>query len=222
MLAVISDVHGNYPALKAVLAEIDRMGCTRILSLGDVSGYYCMVNECIDVFRERGIINLMGNHDYYLVHGKRCPRSATVNDCLSYQRNIITEKNFAFLEKSLAGYDDGVLSARHGGWNDALDEYIAQFNFSIAATGAETIFASGHTHIQRIERLGPYTYFNPGSVGQPRDGDCQAAFAFLGDDGNVELRRVAYDISETERQMNKEGFPDRVSSCLYAGVRIGG
>ena len=52
VIAIISDVHGNYPALKAVLAEIDNIGCNRIISLGDVSGYYCMVNECIEEFRK--------------------------------------------------------------------------------------------------------------------------------------------------------------------------
>lgn len=220
MLAVISDVHGNYPALKMVMAEIDRIGCTQILSLGDVSGYYCMVNECIDAFRERQVINLMGNHDYYLVHRTECPRSTVVNICLAYQRNVITAENYAYLAKSLMEYDDGVISARHGGWSDALDEYITQFDFSIAETNTAKTFASGHTHIQCIARSAPYTYFNPGSVGQPRDRDCRAAFAVLEDDGSVSLRRVAYDISEIVEQMKKRGFEDRISKCLYAGVKI--
>ena len=79
MIAIISDAHGNYPALKAVLSEIDKLNCGRIISLGDVSGYYCMVNECIDEFRRRNIVNLMGNHDYYVLGRVDCPRSYTVN-----------------------------------------------------------------------------------------------------------------------------------------------
>ncbi len=63
MIAIISDVHGNYPALKAVLCEIDKMGCEHIISLGDVSGYYCMVNECINEFRKRNIINFFKKLD---------------------------------------------------------------------------------------------------------------------------------------------------------------
>lgn len=221
MLAVISDVHGNYPALKKVLDEIDRIGCERILSLGDVSGYYCMVNECIKAFRERKVINLMGNHDHYLVYHEQCPRSTTVNICLEYQRSILTQENLAYLKASPLGYEDEMLSARHGGWKDSLDEYITQFDFASVVSKGTKIFASGHTHIQHLERVGDILYFNPGSVGQPRDGDCRAAFAVL-DNGGVTLMRVNYDIAEIVDKMKKLGFPDRISQCLYSGVKIGG
>ena len=128
MIAIISDVHGNYPALKAVLAEIDKLNCTKIISLGDVSGYYCMVNECIDEFRKRSIVNLMGNHDYYILGRDNCPRSYTVNRIVEYQRRIITPENMEYLEKSVPGMDDGFISARHGGWKDPIDEYIEEYH----------------------------------------------------------------------------------------------
>ena len=89
MIAVISDVHGNYPALMAVLKKIDELGCKKIISLGDVSGYYCMINECIEEFRKRGITNILGNHDYYILGFGECPRSYTVNKITEYQRKII-------------------------------------------------------------------------------------------------------------------------------------
>ena len=66
MIGVISDIHGNYPALQAVLKELDIEGCSQVISLGDVCGYYCMINECIDELRNRDIINIMGNHDKYI------------------------------------------------------------------------------------------------------------------------------------------------------------
>lgn len=222
MWAVISDVHGNYPALKKVLNEIDRIGCERILSLGDVSGYYCMINECIEEFRKRKVINLMGNHDHYLVYHKQCPRSATVNVCLEYQRNILTSENLAYLKNSPLGYDDEILSARHGGWKDPLDEYITEFDFTSVDLKGRRILASGHTHVQHMERLEDILYFNPGSVGQPRDRDCRAAFAILSENRDVTLMRVSYDIDEIANQMKRAGFPNRVSECLYAGTKIGG
>lgn len=222
MIAIISDVHGNYPALKAVLAEIDKLNCTRIISLGDVSGYYCMVNECIDEFRKRSIVNLMGNHDYYILGRGNCPRSYTVNRITEYQRKIITPENLEYLEESVLGIDDGFISARHGGWKDPIDEYIEVFDFRNAVGKSEKIFCSGHTHVQRMIKDKGTVYFNPGSVGQPRDYDSRAAFAIVNYDRTVELKRVEYDIDDTAKEMAKAGFEERIYSCLYSGERIGG
>ena len=139
MIAVISDVHGNFPALKAVLEEIDKLGCEKIISLGDVAGYYCAVNECIDEFRRRSIINMMGNHDSYLLGLGKCPRSLTVNQCIDYQRQIITVKNIEYLKKSPLAYLNNTISARHGGWSDPIDEYIENFDFSIRSLAVNNL-----------------------------------------------------------------------------------
>ena len=87
-IAVISDIHGNYPALKSVLAKIDDIGIRDVICLGDVVGYYCQINECIDELRSRNIRVLLGNHDYYLVSGTSCG-SKTVMLCIEYQKTII-------------------------------------------------------------------------------------------------------------------------------------
>ena len=68
MMAIISDIHGNFPALRAVMDEIERSGCEKIISLGDVAGYYCQINECIHLLRQKDVPNVMGNHDYYLAY----------------------------------------------------------------------------------------------------------------------------------------------------------
>lgn len=221
MIAIISDVHGNFPALQAVLKEIDKMGCNQILSLGDVSGYYCMVNECINEFRTRRIVNILGNHDYYVLGKGDCPRSYTVNMLTNYQRKVITLENLHYLRSSPAYYDCELFSARHGGWTDPLDEYVTQFDFDkIRAMGVNT-FCSGHTHIQCIEKKDGIVYFNPGSVGQPRDGDNRAGFAIV--QGNeVQLHRVAYDIDKIANSMKDEGFEKRTYDCLFKGTKIGG
>ena len=69
MKTAFSDIHGNYGALKAVLAEIDRLGATRVYCAGDVVGYYSQINECCSELRERGIPCVMGNHDWYMAGG---------------------------------------------------------------------------------------------------------------------------------------------------------
>lgn len=68
-IGLISDIHGNYEALKAVLAELDRMNVSEIYCIGDVVGYYSQVNECCDELRLRQIPCVMGNHDWYLASG---------------------------------------------------------------------------------------------------------------------------------------------------------
>ena len=221
MIAIISDVHGNYPALMAVLNKIDELGCERIISLGDVSGYYCMVNECIDEFRKRGIINILGNHDYYVSGRGDCPRSYTVNRITEYQRKIIALENLNYLKNSSLGIDNDLLSARHGGWKDPIDEYVDAFNFDDVSDKDVRLFCSGHTHVQKMVKNGKRVYFNPGSVGQPRDFDPRAAYAIIKDNGTVELKRTEYNIDRIAYEMAEAGFEERIYSCLYNGTRIG-
>ena len=100
MIGFLSDIHGNAAALRAVLRELDSMGCKSIYSLGDVAGYYPAVNECCELLRERSIPNLMGNHDRYLLTGQSCGRSRSVDLAIAYQRSVITEDNLIWLSES--------------------------------------------------------------------------------------------------------------------------
>lgn len=97
MIGIISDIHGNYVALQKVLEELDDMDIKEIYCLGDVVGYYSQVNEVCDELRARNVQCVMGNHDWYMVAKSFCPRSKSVNDCLRYQRKIITEDNLRWL-----------------------------------------------------------------------------------------------------------------------------
>lgn len=97
-IGLISDIHGNYEALKVVLETLDQMSISEIYCLGDVVGYYSQVNECCDELRSRNIPCVMGNHDWYMASGGFCPRSESVNDCLAYQRKIISPENLKWLK----------------------------------------------------------------------------------------------------------------------------
>lgn len=220
MTAIISDIHGNFPALQSVLKKIGEIGCGEIISLGDVAGYYCMVNECVRELRARNIVNIMGNHDEYIVMGARCPRSNAANECLDAQRKTITPENVEWLSRSPRMLRQGDMSMAHGGWNDFTDEYIYKAEESYFEGLEGTLFLSGHTHIQAVQTFsGGKTYCNPGSVGQPRDGDSRAAFAVI-DGGRVNLVRAAYDIDEIAGAMRASGLPDYYYENLYTGRRI--
>lgn len=221
MMGVVSDIHGNFPALKKVVNELRTIGCEKIISLGDLAGYYCMINECIDLCRAEGIINILGNHDLYLISGTGCPRSCTANVCLKYQMKVITSENMEWLKSSVDYIDEAMFSFRHGGWKDPVDEYIYDFDFEMVEGRNETVFASGHTHKQIIKRQDDKIYFNPGSVGQPRDEHPEASFAVITDDNKIKLHRIEYPVQEIIVEMKKNGFEERISECLLKGTKIG-
>lgn len=212
MIAIISDVHGNYEALKKVLEEIDRLNISEIFCLGDVVGYYSQVNECCDEMRKRNIRCVMGNHDWYFASGSYCERSKSVNDCLSYQQKIITPENRKWIESFPVIIKAYGISMVHGGWINPIDEYVEPCESYFKKLSGK-IFVSGHTHRQMICKYSDKIYCNPGSVGQPRDGNTKAAFAVF--DGNdFELYRVEYDIQKVGQLMEKAGFSSYYYGCL--------
>mgnify|MGYP001033040259 CR=1 FL=1 len=217
MIAIISDIHGNYEALKKVLEMIDGMEITEIYCLGDIVGYYSQVNECCNELRERNVKCLIGNHDWYMISGTKCMRSHSVNDCLEYQRKTISDTNLKWLSELPVIINKEKVSMVHGGWINPLDEYLDVSNKKYFDDIQGRIFISGHTHIQRIYKYGNKTYGNPGSVGQPRDGDSRAAFATF--DGNSFTGyRVEYDIDKVGRLMKQAGFSSYYYGCLYDGA----
>jgi predicted phosphodiesterase len=221
MIAIISDVHGNYSALKAVLEDADTLGCEAGISLGDVAGYYCMINECIDLIRARPITCIRGNHDHYLATRSCCPRSRSANICLQYQQEVVTLSNREWLASLPLTLMIDDLSAVHGGWNDPLDEYMDRCTPEYFSKLPGRNFVSGHTHVQALCDCGTAIYCNPGAVGQPRDGDPRAAYAIF-DQGRFSLRRVAYEIDSIADAMQRTGFERRIYENLYAGTQIGG
>jgi len=219
-LAVIADIHGNFPALKAVIEAIRKLDCDAILSLGDVAGYYCMINECIECCRSAGVFNVLGNHDSYLLTGTGCPRSMSANLCLEYQRQYIEPQNIQWLARSLPEYRDDYFWGVHGSWNNLLDDYLECFDFNRLPQPVRRVYASAHTHVQKIQKAGITTYFNPGAVGQPRDNNPLAAFAVFVPPDQVTLYRVPYNIDEICQAMQSAGFEERYFTCLKNGTRI--
>lgn len=222
-LAILSDVHGNYPALRAVLDDIDEQNVQGIICLGDIVGYYCQVNECIDELRSRRIHCLLGNHDYYMISGTCCD-SRTVKMCIDYQTTIIRKDNLDWLKTLSPFYDSEIVSFRHGGWKDAIEERIQLFDFSVVSSYNQRCYFSGHTHKQNIQfdEARDKVYCNPGAVGQPRDNDPRAAYAIINSDKSIDLRRVEYDIDSIVNKMKEANQGDWIWKGLYTGEKVGG
>lgn len=219
-LALLSDIHGNLPALEAVLNKVDAAGISDIICLGDTAGYYSNINACIDLLKERNIPSLMGNHDYYIASGTPCDRSNSANHCLDYQRGVLRPDNLSWLQNLPRTRLHRGVKFVHAGWQDHLEEYIVPSDEYFHDLNGLN-FASGHTHVQYIWAGHDKTYCNPGSVGQPRDGNPRAAFA-IWDGTTFTLQRTTYDISRTEQDMRAAGFSEHFYANLRQGSRIGG
>lgn len=220
-LGILSDAHGNYPALRAVLEEIDRLGCDRIISLGDATGYYSQPAECLEALTARAAIQLLGNHDNYLVQGTSCERSKTVSQLILHQREQMKPHHMTALNAMKPCYDEGDMRFVHGSWGDPLDGYLYKVSIN-DLPGDQRFYFAGHSHVQHLARFEGKTFCNPGSVGQPRDGDPRAAFAVLCD-GLVTLHRIAYKIEETVLAMQRAGYQEsRLWDNLFVGAQIGG
>ena len=217
MIAIISDIHGNYEALKEVLSKTDEMKISEIFCLGDVIGYYSQVNECCDELRKRNVKCVMGNHDWYMTADSFCPRSRSVNDCLAYQRKIISEENKKWISTFPIIRKEYGISMVHGGWANPIDEYLEPTEEYFKRLNGK-FFSSGHCHIQRKENFNGKIYCNPGSVGQPRDNDNRAAFATF-DGKDFQLYRVEYDIKKVGELMEKTGFNPYYYGCLNDGSK---
>lgn len=220
MLAILSDIHANLPALEAVLADAKSRGCVRFISLGDVVGYGAQPGECIDLLQSLQAINILGNHDSYITRNESCLRSKVVSKIIEFQRAIITPQQLSWLSASLDYLQEGELLFLHGGPNDPCDQYLYKVSEATVSEGLRWLF-SGHTHVQIRADFKARGYCNPGSVGQPRDGDCRAAYATL-DGDSLQLHRVVYDIDSAVAAMRAVDFEPFCYENLYRGAQIGG
>jgi len=221
-MAILADIHGNLPALEAVLADVDREGCDAICVLGDVAGYYPMLNECVELLQERHCAHVIGNHDYYLLTGQGCPRSQAATRCLALQAKTLKGSTRTWLADSRLVETDGrEIMMVHGTPEDPLEGYARSLTASwVEALPVKRLFC-GHTHVQFLYQRDDRVFCNPGSVGQPRDGIPGAPFA-IWDGERVELRRSSYDLESIVQSMKAAGFEDYYYTNLISGTRLGG
>ena len=132
---------------------------------------------------------------------------------------MLTEANLAWLKTLPTEADLHGVRMVHGGWNDPIDEYLKPSEAYFSAIPGR-YFTSGHTHLPCIWTGVEKTYCNPGSVGQPRDGDPRAAFATW-DGEQFALHRAEYEIKRVQEEMAAAGFDEYYYKNLSNGLRIG-
>lgn len=238
-VAVISDVHANYHALEAVIEQIDAERVDAVWCLGDVVGYGPLPNECCDTVRKRSDRCLVGNHD--LVALGRLNVSDFNDEAAAaavWTSEVLSEDSRSFLESlQSSGEAEGVdlfhASARDPVWEYVLTEEAAQATLDLSAAPLVLV---GHSHVAlaitlrdgRVEggvaaggagvELEGRWLLNPGSVGQPRDGDPRAAWLLLDlDQMSAAFRRVPYSIEQTQGEMRERGLPGTLAARLARG-----
>jgi predicted phosphodiesterase len=240
-IAVISDIHSNLHALEAVLTDIDAQAPDEIWCLGDIVGYGPRPNECADIVRERAAVVLVGNHDLAAI-GKLATSDfgpLAAESAHWTERTLGVEQTSWLRTLEPAAAPEGIElyhgSARDPVWEYVLTEEIALEN--LRATTAPIVLV-GHSHLAlaiswdggqldgglapdgtELDTSQARWLINPGSVGQPRDGDARAAWLLIDKAmGRAAFRRVPYPIEQTQAEMRAAGLPADLASRLARGV----
>ncbi len=220
LVGLISDVHSNAVALQGVLSEFEKRGVKVILSAGDVVGYNPYPEETVDLFRRHKIVSIQGNHDRAVVTGDTSELNDAAAEAVTWTRNAISEKSLSYLAglaSSLEVRVDGIMICIAHGSLTNPNEYIYEFSEELLPPGCD-LLVLGHTHIQGAAEFIFGSVVNPGSVGQPRDGDPRAAFAVLDTDTRaVELERIEYDVDKVIEDISLADLPEILGSRLVSG-----
>jgi predicted phosphodiesterase len=240
---IISDIHGNLAALDAVLAHADMETIDQLWCLGDVVGYGPCPNECIARLREfPDHYCVAGNHDWAAISRIDVVEFNPVAQvACQWTGEQLTPENRAYLENLPTRIIEGNCTLVHGSPREPIWEYIiypstAHLNFQFFDSQFCLV---GHTHAPAIFQEGTSTHgfeisiplpdeaieiseerliINPGSVGQPRDGDPWAAYmVFEIEERTLEYHRIPYDIALTQRLMMEKELPESLINRLSFG-----
>ncbi|RBI63111.1 metallophosphoesterase [halophilic archaeon] len=216
-VGVLSDVHANKVALDAVLADMPDVDA--MVNAGDVVGYNPWPAECLETVRRRDVPSVMGNHDRAVASGTAFRFNSMARAGVEYASEELSDDQREWLADrpdSLRLFD-GRVRVVHGHPDDP-DHYTYPEEFAPDLLDDEDVLVMGHTHVQHHEVYDEGIVMNPGSVGQPRDGDPRAAYAVLDlDDGSVDERRVEYDVEAVQREVREVGLPEKIGSRLERG-----
>jgi predicted phosphodiesterase len=240
-VAVISDIHSNLPALEAVLADVDGESPDQIWCLGDIVGYGPYPNECVNVARERAELSLCGNHDLAVLGAIDVSEfSGDAGAAARWTRGVLGEPQAEWLRGLSPSAERPAVELYHGSPRDAVWDYVLSEQvalISILETTAPLLLV-GHSHVAlalgwdgnelsgglapegtEIDLSRGRWLLNPGSIGQPRDGDPRAAWLLIDDDAKqAAFRRVSYPIHETQAAIRERGLPEALAGRLAHGI----
>ncbi|WP_263356726.1 metallophosphoesterase family protein [Acidicapsa ligni] len=226
-IAIISDVHANFPALRAFSETWDELWV-----IGDLVNYGPNPNEVIDWVQTHAHCVVRGNHDHAIGFSTdpRCsaPYRAMASETGAFTNKVLSEQSKRYLERLPLTVErrlrEHTFYLVHATPSDPLFGYLdkdaPQWDDEVRATGAN-IVVTGHTHVPFIRTVDNQTLINPGSIGQPKTGTPDACYA-IWEDGSLELRRYAYPVADTESEIRAMPISESVKADLIQSLRTGG
>jgi predicted phosphodiesterase len=239
-VAVVSDIHSNLHALEAVLTAIEAEAPDELWCLGDLVGYGPRPNECCSAIAGRADLCLAGNHDLVVLGTLEITDFAgEAAAAAQWTRGVLAEDARAFLAPLDPQAKRGDVALYHGSARDPVWEYVLSDEaawWTFQAT-TEPLVLVGHSHVPltisfdgdgltggvaedgaEVDLSEKRWLLNPGSVGQPRQGDPRAAYLLLDLDAQrATFRRVEYDVERTQREMREAELPEMLAARLALG-----
>ena len=242
-IAIISDIHGNLPALEAVLKNIEGRGIKQIYCPGDIVGYGARPNECVELVKERRIISVLGNHDHDAIAEDDDFKNIynyIAASAMEWTRATLTEKNKDFLREMTYVLDTPLFHLVHG---SLLYPKNFEEGYIYTMEQAEDIFFEmsrqfcfiGHTHMPGVfasEYKEPFdgndgsfqfdenqkAVVNAGSVGQSRAKDPRAHYVIFTPPGKIQYVKLEYDIPLAQKHILDASLPEQLAIRLELGL----
>jgi predicted phosphodiesterase len=240
-VAVISDIHGNRHAFEAVLEAVAASDAAELWCLGDLVGYGADPDACVALARDHVAVCLAGNHDLAAVGElplDEFSRGASL--AVQWTREVMSDENLAFLADLHPQAQEGPVGLYHASPRDPVWEYVLSALLAELCLDAqrERVCLIGHSHVAlafvrhegelatgeprragtELDVAAGEWLLNPGSVGQPRDGDRRAAWLLLDlDDWTASYRRTEYDIAGAASAIRAARLPDSLAERLEYG-----
>lgn len=239
MIAILSDIHGNLEAFNSVMEEVSKYNIRDLWILGDIIDYGADSVEIIkSLFKLKNegfnITCLSGNHENYILsdkfeenliktsHGRKSAK--ITRDEIFSDKEILTKLNSIMLKSSSfrvksVSSDLNILLV-HGTVENPVNGIFNKLNNKVGRKqplGSRKFVIGGHTHLQGFSVEDNIIYINPGSVGQPRNGDSRSQFIIY-DGEQFDFIKVSYDIDKASNKIIKSGRPEFLATRLYLGI----
>lgn len=232
-ILIISDIHGNFYALESVLKQVSH---DALICCGDLVVDFPFPEECVTALRDRNSHICIGNNDCFVANNLTPSQhikepylhyAAALDKMVELTHGLMSDESKAFLSDLSREHRisiDGIsFYLNHTGPDLPIYQYIHLDTplselLEIYQDIHTEFIITGHTHIAYVKKVGNSVLINPGSVGEPRDGDVRAGYAtFDTETGQVSLGRIAYDMTQTKERLKELNFPNYSSYCLKYG-----
>ena len=224
---LLADIHSNWPALSVIDEDFDEC-----LIVGDLVDYGIDPTPCLEWAQRSNATIVRGNHDHAVAQRVSAKGGSGFRALAAWSRprhwELLDADHLSWLARlpvtCHVTVGDHTFFLVHATPRDPLDEYllydIDAWKLRLESVNADFVCV-GHTHIPAELDLGTLTVVNPGSVGQPRDGDPRCSFAVI-NDGEVEHRRVEYDVEAAIASLQRAGIDDATFALAASVLRTGG